>query len=505
MKKFNHREHREHRGKRENHPNFSSSLCSLCSLWLIFFLGGCVAIPQKAVNEACATEVEIEETVADAIASSNFEAGSWPSETWWEVFQDEQLNELVLTALANSPTLKEAQSKVARAKEMSLEVRAGLFPYVDFETDLNWQHLSKYGFFRGLIPNGAEIIPPNVYDITLGFDFKYEFDFWGKNRRKFRAALNAMQAEQAESSQSKLMIATSITEAYFHLQTHLTALDYLEKIREDRQALLNLAIARYEEGIDPKMDPLQTIQKILEIEQQLAQIRGEIAQDRHLIAMLAGEGPDSDLGMERASSTFGSVVPLPGQLSTDLLARRPDLMAQIWRLEAAAEEIGIAKTAFYPSLDLSAFAGLETITLSKLFNISSFSGIFHPALHLPIFTAGKLTAQLKTKEAEFDTEIHTYQGILLRAAKEVADQMALITAATDELAFQTKKRMAAEETDRLITSRYEIGVTDALNMLRSHEEVAQLQLKEAELTYKRLTAILMLIKALGGGYHHDRS
>src|SRR5262249_16524131 len=153
--------------------------------------------------------------------------------------------------------------------------------------------------------------------------------------------------------------------------------------------------ARKTQGLDPETPVLKKEQRVYEIEQSVLHLSKEVALDRHMLNLLVGTGPDSLIVPEAMQALFTGRVEIPSDLSSDLLARRPDLAAQIWRVEAAAREIGAAKADFYPRVNLMAFAQLESLSFNKLLNIGSKQGGLVPAVHLPIFTGGKLTAQLK--------------------------------------------------------------------------------------------------------------
>ncbi|MBI3236250.1 MAG: TolC family protein, partial [Chlamydiales bacterium] len=193
--------------------------------------------------------------------------------------------------------------------------------------------------------------------------------------------------------------------------------------------LNDLANARYHVGLDSELSPLGLEKNLLAAAQLLAEVEKEIAFDRHMIKMLIGKGPDSPDLEDPLDADFKGAFSLPGQLSIDLLARRPDLQALIWKVESAGKEIGIAKTEFYPNINLSLFAGLESLAFGDLFKWVSRTGGVEPALHLPIFTAGRLRANLRSKVAFYNETVFSYNALLLKAVQEVADRL---------VQFQTK-------------------------------------------------------------------
>ncbi len=174
-------------------------------------------------------------------------------------------------------------------------------------------------------------------------------------------------------------------------------------------------------------------------------------------------------------------------------------MAQICRVEAAAKEIGAAKADFYPNINLSAFGGLESLVFSNLFRDSKTGGLA-PAIHLPIFTGGRLRANLRSKVAAFNQAVYAYNNLVLSAAKEVADKIVTVSAIIDGYAQQIDAFRDTAGQYNLLFSRYAKGLDNYLSVLNSQEEVLQQRFLLVGLYTDHLTSVLNLIKTLGGGY-----
>ncbi len=450
--------------------------------------------------------IHLESSKESALTREFFDAGGWPTERWWEMFEDPQLNDLIELALKESPTLQKALSKVVFAEQEARKERAFLFPELDFDYDEQWQYFSKNGFVRDFYPEiaGAPAIPASANQIDLTLRFDYEIDFFGRNRNLYKAALDRARAERAEARQAILMLTTLIVQTYIELQTKLAQREVINDRLVQRNQLFELNGSRSEHGLDPAIPVLQREQNIYAVEQSLTFIDKAIALDQHLLNILIGTSPDNPVAPKPMTAIFERPFSIPSDLSSDLLARRPDLTAQIWRVEAAAKEIGAAKADFYPRVNLLAFAGLESLSFNKLFLISSKQGGLNPALHLPIFTGGRLTANLKSKVAAFNEATYLYNEMLLNAAKEVADQIVTVTTAFDAFSQQINSLETAEDQFALQFQRYRNGIDNFLSVLESEENV--LTQRYLLLGYERdfLLASLALIKALGGGYHAHR-
>ena len=236
-------------------------------------------------------------------------------------------------------------------------------------------------------------------------NFSYELDFWGKNRNLFRAALGVAQTALAEEKQANLLAATLIAQTYIGLQAKLAQHKIIQDIVDQRTMLTQLNRTRSTKGVENTYPVLGSQSNIHQEKQALLKLEQDIAIDKHMLNSLVGLGPDDPLLEDIITVSFNKPFPIPAHLSCNLLARRPDITAQIWRVESAAKEIGAAKADFYPNVNLGAFAGLESLEFSNLFKIGSRMGGLVPAINLPIFTAGRLRANLQSKVATFNEAV----------------------------------------------------------------------------------------------------
>lgn len=471
-------------------------------LLLLLFLSGCAKVPESDLAHM-SEPIPLDRSLESAYAREFFEEGGWPSDQWWEMFGDPQLSEIVELALQQSPTIHRALALVAEAEQEAKKEKAALFPRLDFDYLENWQYFSKNGLYRSFYPTppGSPPIRATDNQIDLSLYFNYEIDFFGKNRNLFKAALGRARAERAEAKQATLIITTLVVQTYIELQTKL-AMQEILKIRQYlRNELFELTNARGMHGLDPYIPILEKENDIYQVNQALLQIEKEIAIDRHMLSILVGASPDENIAPKTMNALFERQVMIPSDLSSDLLARRPDLTAQIWRVEAAAKDIGAAKADFYPRVNLMAFAQLESLSFNKLFNFGSRQGGLVPAVHLPIFTGGKLSANLKEKVALFNQETYHYNELLLNAAKEVADQITTLCSTYDTLSVQINSVGVFEDQLALQNSRYKKGVDNFLSVITKEDSLLSQQYDLLGYERDYLLSVLKMIKALGGGYH----
>ncbi len=476
--------------------NYQWIALSVCALGFY----GCARVPNHDLAQL-SEPISLGESAQQALERPEFEMGQWPSDNWWEVFADPQLNSLIELALTDSPTLKKAQAKVELAQQLAKKQRASLLPKLDLDYEEQWQYFSKNGFVRSFYPTVPGIaVPASANQIDLTLNFSYEFDFWGKNRKRFQAALGEVRTMAAEKAQSELILTTYLAQTYFELQSHLAELAILEDLLDQRTNLYELSASRFEWGIYSDLPVLDMEKQVYLVEQLLVTMQRQVLFDQHLIKMLTGQGPNApDLELP-LSASFNQPFPLPDYLSADLLARRPDLQAQIWRVESAAKEIGVAKAEFYPNVNLMAFAGLESLAFKDFFKWSSHMGGLEPALHLPIFTGGKLRANLRSKVASFNEAVYAYNDLLLQAAKEVADNLVLLETKNSELDLQATTLEVVSDSYGLSQLRFENGVSNYLSVLEIQTEVLKERQSLVNQQRDYLLAVLQLIKAFGGGY-----
>ncbi len=431
-----------------------------------------------------------------SVDSAIFTAGNWPLRAWWETFESEQLNGLIQKALEQNPSIQAVNQRIKAARQAAKIAKATLFPLVSFDADETYEFLSHNGLYKQFNPD----LPINANLIDLTLSFNYEFDFWGKNRNLFESALGIQRAEEAEAKEVELITTVSLALSYFALKTNIVKQNLYKRLLEVRKKTSELSNLLKESALFSSIEPLFVEEGVWEAEQKLFVIEEEIQVNKHQINILAGRGPEEALEVDGQFGVLPDKIMIPENLSLDLLSRRPDLMAGIWRVESLAHEVGAAKADFYPNINLGAFIGLESVLYSKLLRGSSSTGGLQPAIHLPIFTAGAIRANVRAKKAAFDEAVYVYNDLLLKSTKEVSDLLVLA-----ESIFKQKKKQDsivgnARELFNLALLRERAGLDSLLDSLNAEESFIQKELLNADLLYGQYLASIKLTKALGGGY-----
>ncbi len=341
--------------------------------------------------------------------------------------------------------------------------------------------------------------PLHAYLLDLSLSFTYDFDFWGRNRNLFYAAIGKKRALQAEAANVQLIVTTALAQAYFAYVTNCKREKLYRELVVVRARLDKLDKLLVKKGLSSVLSPLLSEENVNEAKKQLLSVQEECAVDRHLINILAGRSPDTPIPLSQLPNLPTTLI-IPNTLSLDLLARRPDLMAQIWRAKALAFKTGAAQADFYPDVNIMGLAGLQSTAWTKLFATTSATGLIRPAVSLPIFTAGAIRANVRSKKAEFDEAIADYNALLLRSTQEVLDNVAFAKSVYQQKVQQKTIVDSAKKRYQLTRLRARNGLDSQFNTDYLLEKVIEKELDDVLLLYNQYLASVKLIKALGGGY-----
>jgi NodT family efflux transporter outer membrane factor (OMF) lipoprotein len=252
-------------------------------------------------------------------------------------------------------------------------------------------------------------------------------------------------------------------------------------------------------GLDSKLVQRQTVMQVLQIKRELAALAEQIALSRHAMAVLLGAEP-GETGKLDAHLPTKLRANVPDRLPAELLGHRPDVVAARWRVESALQGVQEARADFYPNLNLSAFAGFESLTLSQWLKTDSRSLGVGPAISLPIFDAGRLRAELKGRASQADAAIETYNQTVLNSLREVADGLASWNALQTQL--QEQENVITESTGSydMENARYQAGLGNYISVLDAQNALLQQRRTLVDLQARESDIYAGLMLALGGGY-----
>lgn len=434
-------------------------------------------------------------------------------QSWWRLFGDAQLDAFIEKTLQQNPTLQSAQMRIFASVYMVENLQSALYPYISFGADVSRQKLSRTGvipFNTG--PTGSDtpvlsvpIIPASgipeyfsLYETEL--NLTYNFDFWHKRRNTFKAALGSLQAHIAEEAFVRLELSIKVAEVYYELQMNYRRQEVMQAFVDNRTRYVNFIQKRLEGNLDNELALQQAESNLSDIKDLLLTIQGTIAlNENQLRAYMAGDFEEEIFARPIIQCGLPK-VPLPEDLPVHLLAQRPDIIAQLWMIESAGLQIEVAKAGFYPDFNLASFFGFQTIHFAKLFRWPSAFFNVDPAVSLPIFDAGKLMANFRGAEIDYDLAISEYNRLVIGAVKEVLDGLALLRNTWKRLEESESKLSRQHELYRLTKLRVAHNLNSTLDELISEGNVLMSQDQEIIALEHTIQAALGLIKSLGGGY-----
>ena len=416
---------------------------------------------------------------------------AWPDAHWWTALGDPQLDALVDEALASSPAIAAADARTRKAA-----AQAGLADAMQKPT----------------LGAGAQLlglqIPETLAGEELGGDFniatlltlnlKYNPDLWGVDESKWRSAIGIARASEVDAQAARLTLAANIARTYVALAQAFDALDAANAEGARIDALVTLNQQRIKAGLDNTIALNQNRSTSASAKQQALAAQQQIDALRNALAALAGAGPDRGLQIDRPQLVTPDIR-VPSLLSSDLLARRADIVAARWRVEAAAHGIDASNAAFYPTINLSLMAGLAAGGLGDLFSSNALLVNGGPGLTLPIFEGGRLRNQLLASNADYDLAVASYNQALLGAIHEVTDAVQSARALDAQITTTRHARDTAGKAHELVRQRYRAGIATRLDALAAQKSLLQLDQQLAALNARRRTASIDLVQSLGGG------
>jgi len=451
-------------------------------------LGGCISSAGIAPE---ATKIDIS---ASAAPAGSFDA--WPEDRWWEAYGEAELNRLVSAALDKHPDLTVAHARLAEAAAAIAYVSAKLEPGLNFNADSTYRRYPEDSLYPPSLGGDYDI------DTRLAFDAVYELDLFGRNRSAIAAATSQAAAGAATEQAVRINVAAEVAQVYFELARLVAEREVVADTRMQREHILELVRVRVERGLDSKLELAQATGAISQVQGELELLDENIALLRSRLARLAVVDPATTAELKPALHTLEPPT-LPAAIPSELLARRADIVAARWRVEAALAGTDSVRAEFYPSVNLAAFAGITAIGLSSLFESGSATFGLAPRFHLPIFDGGRLRAKLSFVTAEVDVAIADYNAALLGALQDVIYAVTSLRALDGRRAAQAEAERAAEEAYALAVQRYEFGLTGYLTVLATESDVFEQQRAGAALKARALLLNVALNRALGGGYEAE--
>jgi len=424
------------------------------------------------------------------------QAASLADLKWFEVFNDERLQDLVRVALEQNYDLLDAAARVQEARASLGIARSNQLPQLEASGALEISRLSRDGQFP-LPQSFVSSQNRNWGQATLNL-LSFEVDLWGRLRRSTEAAraslLNAEENRKAVISS----LVSEVAGDYFQLLELDGELQISQRTLESRRESLRLVGERQGGGVATRLDLRQAEQLVSSAAQTIPVVRQQIEQTENRVSLLLGRNPE---GVARGRSLIEQEVPaVPAGLPSALLERRPDIRAAEQALIAANANIGVAKAAYFPQISLSGVLGGQSTRLANLFSGPNGAWSFVPQVTQPIFTGGRLKSNVRVAEAERERAQIAYQKSIQTAFSEVSDAL-IAHQRTHESRIELETLVIAlQDRKSLAYLRYRGGVDTQLNALDADRDLFQAELTLAQIRYAELLSVVQLYKALGGGW-----
>ncbi|MDO9268023.1 MAG: efflux transporter outer membrane subunit [Methylobacter sp.] len=460
-------------------------------------LNGCALMPEDGTRAKLLEMPSLNQTL-NGDAQAEKVVREWPKAQWWQDFHNAELNRVIETALKDSPSLHAAAARLTQAEAVADYQAAEMLPSISASAEFHHRRFSATDFYG---PAGGQTFTGAYIDPVV---FRYHLDLWGKDKAALEAALGKERAQASELAMARLVLSTAIARSYIRLCSAEEDIELAHTLSEKAEEKVQLAELRRQHGLTSQDLVYVGKQQLEAARQREASVRSQAQVLRNKLAALVGQGSDWGKNIHVEATEVAGHLPQPEAISLGLLAHRPDVAAALWQVESAAQSVKVAKTRFYPDINLVGFAGLRSLNLKDLFLSQGASVAYGmgPTITLPIFEGGRLEAELKNQQAVYDAAAESYNGTLLAAVQQVADSLAEWRLTLEHDAAQDRALQAAEAEAELAGKRYQAGLSNRDGIIEAEAGLIQQRLTASELHSAHLLAAVGLIEALGGGYEN---
>ena len=471
--------------------NRRMQFATLLRLALSILAGGCTVGPNyQRVTAPVPAKWDVSEPWRASDPKDSVAKGEW-----WTVFQNDALNALEKQALDANQTIKVAAARLEQARASAAVQIATQFPSLSTAPSAERQLLPA-----NRPPNSSVPITSSVTQnsFTLPFTVSYEVDLFGRRRRNIEAAHASYQASAADLENVRLIITAELAGDYFTLRQLDTELGILNRTVATLQKGLELVDSRHKGGVASGLDVAEEETLLNTTKTQAILLRQQRKQFEDAISVLVGKpAPDFHLP---AKELGAEPPPLSAGLPSDLLERRPDIAEAERQMAVANAQIGIARAAYFPSLNLFGSGGWEAADIAKLANVQSAFWALGANVAEEIFTGGSRRAQVQFAKAGYDATVASYRNTVLSAFGEVQDDVTGLSVLEQAKEAQQHAVDSARRTVDIATSRYVGGLVNYLDVVNAQQTLLNNEQELAVIQGQRLVTSVLLVKALGGGW-----
>jgi NodT family efflux transporter outer membrane factor (OMF) lipoprotein len=470
-------------------PHFTTAFVALACL----LLAACTVGPNYVRPEAPVPEAFKELPGWKIAQPSDARVG----QAWWRLFNDPQLSALEEQVVISNQNVLAAEAQLRQARALVQVARAGYYPTVSVGASVTRSQRGVSSSSNSITGAGGSGVS-NSTAYSLPFDLSWEADVWGRIRRSVEANRDAAQASEADLAAALLSAQAELAQDYFLLRVQDVQKELLDATVASYQKAYDLTRNRYQSGVAAKADLLQAETQLQTTRAQAIDLGVQRAQLEHAIALLVGK-PASSFTLPAAP--FTAVFPqIPAALPSQLLERRPDIASVERRMAAANAQIGVAQAAYYPNISISASAGFQALSLADWFTWPSRFWALGPAISQTLFDGGLRRAQTEQARAAYDQTVANYRQTVLTGFMEVEDNLAALRILESEARVQEDAVRSSLQTLEVVTNQYRAGIISYINVTVAQNTELANRRTAVGILGRRLTASLLLIKALGGGW-----
>lgn len=451
----------------------------------IALLAACSVGPDYVKPTVVDIPVSFKESAGWKLAQPGDEA---IGQAWWELFKDSKLNELEGEVTISNLNLAVAEAQFRQARALVQESRSEYFPTITIGASAT----------RASRASGSSNLQSTSTDLLLPLALSWEADFWGRIRRTVESSRANAQASAADLAALRLSVQAELALDYFQLRAVDAQKELLNATVENFRKSMELTRNRYDSGVAARVDLLQAETQLKSTQAQAIDLDVQRSQLEHAIALLQGKAASS---FTLAAIPLKESLPaIPVAIPSSLLERRPDIASAERRVMAANAQIGVARAAYYPTVRLSASAGLEASSLAKWFSWPSRFWSIGPGVSQTLYDGGLRGAQTDQARAAYDASVATYRQTVLTGFGEVEDNLAALRILEQEALVQNEAVEAGRQTVSATLNQYKAGTVGYLNVLVVQSTDLGNRRTALDILSRRMAASVQLVKALGGGW-----
>lgn len=416
-------------------------------------------------------------------------AESLGDEKWWEVFQDKQLQDLIRTALQQNYDVRNAATRIMQAQAQLGITRADQLPTISGGASAVNERNPQTKLFHQYETSANQV------DLSLA----WELDFWGKYRRATESARASLLATQWARESIVSTLVSDVATAYFQLRSLDLQLEISRRTLTSRRDSLQLTETLANGGATSLLDVRQAEQLVFTAAESIPDLERQIEQQENFISTLLGNNP-GPIARGMTLTEQPHVPEIPAGLPSSLLERRPDIREAEAQLIAANAQIGVAKAAYFPQINLTATAGYQSTALTNLFTGPAGWWSFGGSLVQPIFTGGRIRSNVRFTEARQQEALLTYQQTIQQAFRGVSDSLVEYRKDREFREYQQQLALSAQDAAQLSEMRYRGGAASYLEVLTNETNYFDAQLGLAQAQLNELAGLVRIYRNLGGGW-----